>query len=443
MCYIPAYLLDIFGLILAILLYVTNQNSAKRSYDRILFGALTLLLSMLLITDAASCILDGAGWGGARFSHAAARFVYCLLVPLFCWTWLLYTDYWLESADEKLELKQYLYGIPMVIGIAMTVMNLRTGWLYRIDEQNIFYRGPCYFLIQLFYTLYVAYASLLAMYHAHREPNAIKKGRFRSIAFFMLFPACALVIQDFLLDLHTSLLPPALSLSLLMVYITIQQQRTAAQKLTSDRQEKHAAALENELMQNRISIMLSQIQPHFLYNSLTTIVDLCDTDANLAKKATIAFSQYLRGNMDSLRQTMPVPFAVEQKHIENYLWLEKLRFGDELTVVWDIQVTDFKLPSLSAQPLVENAVKYGVGKKPGGGTVTISTRELQHVYTVSVSDDGVGYNVMETQPDGRTHIGIDNVRSRLHYMCGGALTITSEPGKGTVATITLLKEEPT
>ena len=234
-----------------------------------------------------------------------------------------------------------------------------------------------------------------------------------------------------------------MSIALLMVYMNIQQQRTAAQQLSTARQEQLTAALESELMQNRISIMLSQIQPHFLYNSLTTIVDLCDTDAQLAKRATIAFSQYLRGNMDSLRQTMPVPFPVEQKHIENYLWLEKLRFGDELTIVWDVQVTDFKLPSLSVQPLVENAVKYGVGKKPDGGTVTIRTREFPYVYTVSVEDDGVGYNMQERQPDGRTHIGIDNVRSRLHYMCGGALTIQSEAGKGTVATITLLKEERT
>lgn len=442
MHYVPSFIPDVFGLFVAVLLFVGNLQVAKRTYDRVLFGALTLLLAVMLIANGAGGALDGVHWRGARFSHIVSRFVYFLLAPAFCWTWLLYTDYWLESTEERLERKQYFYGIPMVIGIVLAVINLRTGWIYRVDAENVFCRGSYYLLNQLVYALYIAYSSALALYHAGREPNRVKRNRYRCIALFMMAPVCALVLQDFLPNVTMSLVCPALSLSLLMVYMNIQQQRNAAQKQTLDRQEQHAAALESELMQNRISIMLSQIQPHFLYNSLTTIVDLCDTDAQLAKRATIAFSQYLRGNMDSLRQTMPVPFSVEQKHIENYLWLEKLRFGDELMITWDIQATDFKLPSLSVQPLVENAVKYGVGKKPGGGTVTISTRELAHVYTVSVADDGVGYNVLETQPDGRTHIGIDNVRSRLHYMCGGALTIVSEPGKGTVATITLLKEEP-
>lgn len=438
---IPLFVLDIFGLIVALLLYVGNLNQSKRTYARTLFSAMALLLAMLLVTDAAADILNGAQLRGAYFSHVVARFIFYVLAPALCWTLLLYTDYWLESSGEHLELRQYLYGVPMVVAIVVVVLNLGTGWVYAVGADNVYARGPYFYANLAVYFLYVGYASVLALYHAHKEHNVEKKRRFRRIALFMTLPICALIVQSIFSDLAFAC--PAMALSLLMIYIHIQQQRTVAQQLFTARQEQHTAMLENELMQNRISIMLSQIQPHFLYNSLTTIVDLCDTDARLAKRATIAFSQYLRGNMDSLRQSMPVPFSVEQRHVENYLWLEKLRFGDELTIVWDIQATDFKLPSLSVQPLVENAVKYGVGKKTGGGTVTISTRELTHVYSVTVSDDGVGYNIMETQQDGRTHIGIDNVRSRLHYMCGGALTIISEPGKGTVATITLLKEEPT
>ena len=435
----PTFVLPVFGLVVTLLLFIGNIRQGKRAYDRTLFGALTLLLALMLLTDAARGILNGANWDGARFSHATACFVHYVLSPAYCWTWLLYTDYWLESADEKLTLRQYLYGIPMLLGVLAVVLNIRTGGIYRISVGNEFIRGEYFIYNELLHVLYIAYASVLALVRAFREPNVAKKRRYRCITLFMVPPACALVLQDLFPGL--SIVCAAMSISLLMVYMNIQQQRSAAQQLSTARQEQLTAALESELTQNRISIMLSQIQPHFLYNSLTTIVDLCDTDAQLAKRATIAFSQYLRGNMDSLRQTMPVPFPVEQKHVENYLWLEKLRFGDELTVTWDVQTADFKLPSLSLQPLVENAVKYGVGKKPGGGTVHISTRELPYVYTVTVEDDGVGYNMQEKQADGRTHIGIDNVRSRLHYMCGGALTIRSEAGTGTVATITLLKEE--
>ena len=99
------------------------------------------------------------------------------------------------------------------------------------------------------------------------------------------------------------------------------------------------------------------------------------------------------------------------------------------------------VPALTVQPLVENAVKYGVGKKPGGGKVTIATMETPSAYVVTVRDDGVGYDPMGTQDDGRTHIGINNVRSRLASMCGGALSIETAPGMGTTATVRIPKEK--
>ena len=199
--------------------------------------------------------------------------------------------------------------------------------------------------------------------------------------------------------------------------------------------------VERELAQSRISIMLSQIQPHFLYNTLSAIAYLCDKNPKLARKATEEFAQYLRGNMDSLKQRAPVPFTAELRHLEIYLSLEKLRFEDELNIVYDIQAKDFMLPSLTVQPLVENAVKYGVGKAEDGGTVTISTRECEDHYEIVVDDDGVGYDPYVKQDDGRTHIGIDNVKSRLWSMSKGTLEIVSRKGAGTTATIRLPKEE--
>ena len=143
--------------------------------------------------------------------------------------------------------------------------------------------------------------------------------------------------------------------------------------------------------------------------------------------------------MDSLKQRYPVPFSKELEHLEIYLSLEKLRFEDELNIVYDIQTMDFMLPSLTVQPLVENAVKYGVGKAENGGTVTIQTREEPDGYRIVVTDDGVGYDPYETQDDGRTHIGIDTVKSRLDSMSHGKLEIVSKKGIGTTAAIWLPK----
>ena len=101
-----------------------------------------------------------------------------------------------------------------------------------------------------------------------------------------------------------------------------------------------------------------------------------------------------------------MPFERELDHLEKYLYIEKLRFADKLNIAYDIQCTDFELPLLSIQPLVENAVKHGVGMKEDGGTVTIATRETDKAYEVIISDDGVGFDTEAKKNDGRSHIGM-------------------------------------
>ena len=199
--------------------------------------------------------------------------------------------------------------------------------------------------------------------------------------------------------------------------------------------------MQKELYEAKVSIMVSQIQPHFLYNSLSSIAMLCKLDPDTAQKATITFTKYLRGNMDSLKQTKPIPFDQELEHLKKYLYIEKLRFGKKLNVAYDIQATDFILPQLSIQPLVENAVKHGVGMKKKGGTVTIATRETEKAYEVIVSDDGVGFDVNAPQKeDGRSHVGMENTKKRLRDMCKGEVKIESVVGEGTTAIVILPKE---
>ena len=198
--------------------------------------------------------------------------------------------------------------------------------------------------------------------------------------------------------------------------------------------------IQRELTESRVAIMVSQIQPHFLYNSLSSIAMMCTIDPETAQEATVTFADYLRGNMDSLKQKTPVPFSKELEHLKKYLYIEKLRFGKKLNIVYDIRTEDFVLPQLSIQPLAENAVKHGISKKRGGGTLTISTRETDKSFEVIVSDDGKGFDVNEVKNDGRSHIGMDNVRRRLKEMCGGEVKIESKIGEGTVATVILPKE---
>lgn len=200
-------------------------------------------------------------------------------------------------------------------------------------------------------------------------------------------------------------------------------------------------ALQAELKQSRFAIMLSQIRPHFLYNTLNTIYYLCGKDTHTAQEAISSFSDYLRNNLDSLDCKDLVTFDKELQNIKTYLDLEKIRFGDELEVIYDIGTKSFCLPIMSVQPLVENAVKHGTSKRRGGGSVTVSTREEEGEYVVTVSDTGQGFDVGRYADDGETHIGIENVRQRLRDMCDGTLEIESEIGKGTTVRITIPKKE--
>ena len=199
--------------------------------------------------------------------------------------------------------------------------------------------------------------------------------------------------------------------------------------------------VQRELYEAKVSVMVSQIRPHFMYNALSSIAILCKLSPDTAYDAAVTFSDYLRGNMDSLKQTAPVPFSKELEHLKKYLYIEKLRFDDQLNIEYDIKTTDFELPLLSIQPLVENAVKHGVGMKEDGGTVKISTRETDSAYEVIIEDDGVGFDIHEKKDDGRSHVGMENTKKRLHDMCGGEVIIASNPGKGTTARVIIPKKE--
>ena len=200
--------------------------------------------------------------------------------------------------------------------------------------------------------------------------------------------------------------------------------------------------MQKELYEAKVSLMVSQIQPHFLYNSLTSIAMMCTKDPKLARTATINFADYLRGNMNSLKQKTPVPFTQELEHLKKYLMLEQMRFGEMLNIEYDIQTTDFVIPQLSVQPLVENAVKHGVGMKEDGGTVTIATREKDDCCKVIITDDGVGFDTSKpVEDDGRSHVGMENVKQRLKELCDADVIIESKIGKGTVATIRIPKKD--
>lgn len=200
------------------------------------------------------------------------------------------------------------------------------------------------------------------------------------------------------------------------------------------------AEMKTLLERQHTELMVSQIQPHFIYNCLSSIYALVDADPDKAKSAIDHFADYLRQKLHANTESL-VPLETELETVRTYVWLEQMRFGDRLHVEYDVENADFTVPFLSVQPIVENAIKHGLTGKSGEGTVRVKAWATEAAYCIEVSDDGIGFAEGAPSGDGGTGIGLKNVRSRLRYMCGGTLDVDSAPGQGTTALIQIPKEK--
>ena len=227
----------------------------------------------------------------------------------------------------------------------------------------------------------------------------------------------------------------------LLIFSVMQYYLLVSTNVENYYKSQHAKELENELIQNKIKLMLGQIQPHFLYNAIGTIRALCVRRPEEARNALDYFAKYLRANMDSISEEGCIPFEKELDHVKSYLYIEKLRFGDLLEIEYDIKTTEFECPPLMLQTMVENAVKHGLLPKKDGGRIKIATAQTGSCYEIKIEDDGVGFDTTKPLEEGRSHIGVDNTRQRVMALCNGSLNIGSRIGIGTTITITIPKKK--
>ena len=225
-------------------------------------------------------------------------------------------------------------------------------------------------------------------------------------------------------------------IAVVMVLKLIPQNINAAAKAKELEMEK--IVLNAELTQSRISTMMSQIRPHFIYNTLGTIEQLCDIDPKKAGTLVHDFAKYLRGNFGELDNPKPISMSKEMEHVHHYVSIENVRFPD-MTFTFEMNSEDFQIPALTIQPIVENAIKHGLMKLQKGGTINVVSYETETDYCVSVVDDGAGFDTTLLL-DERKHVGLRNIRERLKAMVNGTLEIESAVGEGTKVLIKIPKE---
>ena len=352
---------------------------------------------------------------------------YVAVMPIY----LFFTGYIVSYLERRTQLAPTVRRVaPPLLGALFVaysiccVASLWNGMLFVVTPEAGYERGDLFWISQASVIALHLFNAVIILRHFGCLTAAERLG----FASYLLLPMAANAVQVALFGV--ALLNAAITLALLIIFISIQSERKAL-----------LARREQELAEARADIMLSQIQPHFLYNTLTAIREMCLSDPAEAARMVTDFSAYLRENMASLTSRAPIPFERELRHARTYLALEQKRFGNRLRVEFDVRATAFSLPPLSLQALAENAVRHGVTKREEGGRVRVASAEEPDAFVVTVADDGVGFEPDAARLDGRLHVGIANVSARVEALCGGTLVVDSTPGAGTRATLRIPKGE--
>jgi len=306
-----------------------------------------------------------------------------------------------------------LCGINAVIHMTAFLSSIAISF----DSSGRFHRGP------LGYTCFVI-SFILLVYLLILSVRIFKSNR--NIEMFIPLFITAVIFITCGIDLTTA---ASLPVSFLMCAIT-----SGSVFYYLWLHLKFAREHERSLLaESRIQIMMSQIQPHFLYNTLASIQALCATDPPKAAKTVEMFADYLRQNLESLGDSELIPLNKELEHSRIYTQIELLMFP-MIKIEYKINDSSFMLPALTIQPLIENAIRHGVRgiKDP---KVTVSTFRNDDHHIVVIEDNGRGFDSSDPANTGGKHIGIRNVRERLEKMCLGSLDVFSSPGKGCRVTI--------
>lgn len=187
-----------------------------------------------------------------------------------------------------------------------------------------------------------------------------------------------------------------------------------------------------DIANQKANIMVLQMRPHFIYNTMTDIYYLCEQNPKEAQQVTLDFITYLRKNFNAIVSENPVPFNDELEHARAYLSVESTRFDENLIVEYNIEHRNFLIPPLTLQPLVENAVRHGLDPDGGQLKIIIQTHQTINGSVIIVSDNGPGFDTANAFESAGA---LSNIKQRLEMMCKGTLKIDSTEDKGTTVTI--------
>ena len=385
-----------------------------------------------------------------------AAFIFLLLLETLLFTVPLpmLTIYILHSCGENLRSSKLLRIVLVLWAILfpVLVMSPFIGDFFYLMPENRYARGPLYPL----FILLVIVIQLLNLAGTIKRRKQLSRKVFLAFLIAILSILSALTVHLFTDVFHLidiSYVLSALAMYGLILSDQIEQDRRHQQEIVRQHQEiarqqkeiadqqkeiaeqqKEIADQQKEIAHERASVMVLQMRPHFIYNTLMSIYSLCNLDPQKARQLTLDFTNYLRRNFNAVASDSAIPFSTELEHTRAYLSVEQAQYDDMLVVDWDTPFTHFRLPPLTLQPIVENAVKHGMDPDSDPLHISIRTRHTDSGAEITVEDNGPGLNPGD---ESKPLVALKIIQQRLEMMCRGEMTIAPRQEGGTVVKVTI------
>ena len=400
----------LLGLLMSV--FSRYQEKWNRRFFVVLFSLLIAYVACDLLSQISLILLGPTAAPFSLIVIFGESFFSSLLMPML-------TIHLLHSAGEDWRKSALLtaVGLLWLVYFALLIVTQFTTVFYTVTPDNVYLRGPWYPVL-LIPPVLLMLLNLLAL---RRRRAKLTRRQTLAFSLYLLIPMGCMLVQMLFYGLLMIVIGSCAAAFFMFLFIL------------RDQQDRYTAQ-QQEIANQRNSILVLQMRPHFIYNTLMSIYSLCNLDPPKARQVTRDFTNYLRRNFTAVASADPIPFTSELEHTRAYLAVEQAQYEDSLFVEYDTPHTMFRVPPLTLQPIVENAVKHGRDPYAGAFHISVRTRKTESGSEIVVEDDGRGFDL---SADSERHLALNNIRQRLEIMCGGTLEITPRPGGGTVVTVTV------
>lgn len=413
--------------VLTLMIIALGYSIAMPAIDRwsknffiIFFSVLTLCVSTYFI--------DAILYGNPSFVGAEEIILFLeslstsTLMPM---STILLLHYCGEKFSESILLRTVI--ALWIVYVVMAELGHFTGFFYILSPDNQFIRTEWFPFLLTPLTIIM----ILNVAGVIRRRKKLPKRYFIALMIYLLPMTIAVIIHSFFAVYFTLFL--CIGICALSMYTLI----ISDQIIQIFRQQREMAEKEREIAHQRASVMVLQMRPHFIYNTMMSIYYLCKQDADKAQQVTLDFTTYLRKNFTAIAGEDTISFKDELEHTRAYLTVEQAQHEGMLYVDYDTPHVNFSVPPLTLQPLVENAVKLCLDPNGEALRIFVKTRLTDSGSEITVENNGADFKPSD---DNEPHIALANIEQRLEMMCGGKMTITPREGGGTVVKVIIPKK---